>query len=831
MPSRFDRPHIDISGRAIPRPYQAPQESRGGGSAPRIREEHGRRLQVELAAAFRGADDTRSQDDRLEASSGVYLEVALRPGDKAKLERKSDGIRPGATHLERNNATTIALFVPDEARPVLEGILRDYASGPLTEKRQEPQRRDVVEPIEAIRQARLETLWTDDLQALPAGPQDAIWWEVWCFKGMEQQLLTAAERLQARVASEDNRLTFPEATVIPILANRVTIELLLFATVGISELRRASVTPTYFIEKDREEQLALAEDLADRTTWPPGDATAVCLLDTGVNRAHVLIEPALAPADATAVVADWGHDDGPDGHGTGMAGLALYGDLVAPLSDRREVALAHRLESVKILPPDGFAPNDPKSYGPITQAAAARAEIAAPERNRTFCLAVTNDNVSGARPTTWSAAIDQAAVGRMAGDDEEAPHRLFIVSVGNAPAHIERRRILAPDEYPIEDPGQAWNAITVGGYTDKIAIDDDGYDGWQPFVGAGELSPFTRTSVSWPQGGAPFKPEIVMEAGNRAVSPNGAEVLSVDSLALLTTGPNVERHPLVAVAATSAATAQAARLAAMLSAANPTLWPETIRALIVHSAEWTEPMKRTLDTASMRDGYELLRRFGYGVPSYERAVASATNHLALVAQNSITPFRSQGGRRFRNCHFYHLPWPRETLEEIGDTNVRLKLTLSYFIEPNPGASAAIDPQRYQSFGLRFALRRRLETITQFVERVNPLERDNPQDRVDVVPDDGWRFGPQSFSAGSLHCDEWRGPAIQLGARDVVCIKPVMGWWRTRGTVDECNREARYALVATLSTPEIDIDLYTPISMMVERAVDIEIPFEQNDDIE
>jgi hypothetical protein len=293
----------------------------------------------------------------------------------------------------------------------------------------------------------------------------------------------------------------------------------------------------------------------------------------------------------------------------------------------------------------------------------------------------------------------------------------------------------------------------------------------------------------------------------------------------------VAAQPLVAFSATSAATAQAARLAAMLSAANPAHWPETIRALIVHSAEWTEPMKQALDGASMRERYALLRRFGYGVPSFERAAASAANHLALIAQSSITPFQSRGGRRFKDCHYYHLPWPRERLEEIGERDVRLKITLSYFIEPNPGASAAIDPQRYQSFGLRFALRRRLETITQFIQRVNPLERDNPTDRVDVVPDQGWRFGPNSIAAGSLHCDEWIGPAVQLAARDILCVKPVIGWWRARGTTEQCDRETRYALIATLSAPDIDIDLHTAISTMVRQEIDIEIPFEDGGDAE
>lgn len=828
--TRFTLPHIDITDRAITRLYQAPQENMGGGSAPRVRDAHGARLQAELAAAFQGADATRPTDDRLEPAPATYLEIDLRRGDNPKvLEQKTAHIVPGATRLQEDETTTVALYVPDEARPILEGILRDYTSGPLTPKAQLPRHKPKVEAIEAIRQARLETFWTDDLDALPADPQQAIWWEVWCFKGMEAKTLEAAERLGARVATPDNRLYFPETVVVPILANRVTIELLLFAAAGISELRRASASPTFFTDVDRENQIGWAENLAERTTWPGSNAPAVCILDTGVNRAHVLIEPALAATDVTSIVAEWGADDGPDGHGTGMAGLALHGDLVAPLSDNRELVLTHRLESVKILPPDGFDVNDPRSYGAITQSAVALAEIAASHRTRVFCMAVTNENVSGARPTTWSAAIDQAAVGNMTGDDDEAPRRLFLISAGNAPAPVQRDQILSADDYPVEDPAQAWNAITVGGYTDKVEIDDEGYENWSPLAEAGEISPFTRTSVRWPQNKSPFKPEIVMESGNRAVSPAGDEVLSVDSLALLTTGHEVAQHPLVPFSATSAATAQAARLAAMLSAAYPDMWPETIRALIIHSAEWTEAMTASLDGANKRDAYSLLRRFGYGVPSFERASASADNHLALIAQNTITPFRSTDGRKFRDCHFYRLPWPREVLEGL-DADIRLKITLSYFIEPNPGASSAIDPQRYQSHGLRFDLRRRLETVTQFVERVNPLERDDPKARVVVTPDEGWRFGSQSFSAGSLHCDEWLGPAVQLTSRDIICVKPVMGWWRTRGTRDECNRQTRYGLVATLSAPGVEVDLHTPITLLVENAMNVEIAF-ANDEVD
>lgn len=778
-----------------------------------------------MQAAFIAADAVRPQDERLEPPQGIFLEVDLRRSSNPEttLERKSDKIRPGAVSTTENQEVRVALFVPDDARPVLQSILDEYLNGDLN-KRGEPPKKDKIEPIEAIRRARLETFWTDEPSALPQQPQDEIWWEAWCFSGLEDKVRESAQNINCIVAEDHYWLKFPEATVIPIRATRVTIELLLFATVGISELRRASASPVFFIESDYEDQTQWTENLAERVTWPAGDAPAVCLLDTGVNRAHILLEPAVSADDLLAVNDEWGAADHA-GHGTGMAGLALLGDLTPRLEDQGEITLQHRIESVKILPPDGFPSNDPKSYGSITQSAASLAEINKPERKRVFCLAVTNENVSGARATTWSSAIDQAAVGIMPGDEEGAPARLFVVSSGNAPPETDVNNILSADELPIEDPAQAWNALSVGGYTNKTDIDDAGYDGWTAMAEAGDLSPFTRTSVTWPQSRTAFKPDVVMESGNRAISPAGTEALSLDSLGVLTTGDDVDAQPLAPFAATSAAAAQCARIATQLSGTYPQFWPETIRALIVHSAEWTPKMAQELDAAgSMTARYPLLRKFGHGVPNFDRAAASANNHLALVAQNTITPFKVEGGaKKFSDCHFYKLPWPKTILEELGEQDVRLKLTLSYFIEPNPGRFASIDAQRYQSFGLRFDLKRRSESEDDFVKRTNPKEREDPLGPGPNARDNsGWKFGPNSVSAGSLHSDEWVGPAVDLAARDIVCVKPVIGWWRQ--SARNCRRTGRYALVATLSAPNLEVDLHTPIQLVVENQVGIEIPF-------
>jgi hypothetical protein len=824
MASRFALPHIEISHLKSQQPYVGVGAG-GGGSAVRIREEHGRRLQGELEAALNLAEELRSEDDRLPASTTSIIEVQLRRGaDPRSLDRKRENIRSGAAKADANDSPTIALFLPDSAREAFAKILDDYINGPLTETAGNPPNKAVIEAIEAFRAARLETLWTDDPKALPTDPQHQMWWGLWCWPSAEARVEETCARLNVRPANRDRRLYFPEAIVIPVLATRATIELMLFITGDIAELRRATDNPVFFLDDVTGDQHTWTDDFADRVVWPDNASPAVCLFDTGVNRAHALIEPALAGTDLHTLNPDWGVDDiDGQGHGTSMAGMILHGDLTAALSDSAKRTLKHRIESVKILPPNGFAENEPASYGALTQAAIALPEIAAPDRTRIYCLAVSNLDVSGSTPSTWSAAIDQAAAGSMIGDGDPDHRRLIVVAAGNVAAETDPAKIKPQDDHPIEDPAQAWNALSVGGYTDLIEVREKGYEDWVPLAAAGELSPHSRTSVTWPQSRAPFKPEIVMEAGNRALNRAGTEALTFGSLSLLSTGSDVAKAPLVPFQATSAASAQAARLAAQIAADHPDYWPELVRGLIVHSAEWTKPM---LDAFANSDGkrqkYEMVRRFGYGVPDYDRATASANNHLALFAQATIQPFKLEGERQFNECHYYQLPVPRDLLEKLENEPVELKITLSYFIDPNPGFSANIEPQRYQSYGLRFDLKRKTEPIETFKKRVNAAERQNPRKGPRVEPDDDrWLLGPNSISAGSLHCDVWTGPAIELLGRDTLCIKPVNGWWRDRAGREYVNKSTRYALIVTLKAQNVDIDLYTAIKAVVDISLDVE----------
>lgn len=92
---------------------------------------------------------------------------------------------------------------------------------------------------------------------------------------------------------------------------------------------------------------------------------------------------------------------------------------------------------------------------------------------------------------------------------------------------------------------------------------------------------------------------------------------------------------------TSPATAQATNFAAKIRDLYPNYRPETVRALIVHSAEWTEEMLKQFykNTGKKSDYAEIFRICGYGVPNLEKAIYSASNSLVLIAENEIQPYQ------------------------------------------------------------------------------------------------------------------------------------------------------------------------------------------------
>lgn len=836
-------PHIYLPGHGDRENFTSPLSPRGGGALPeRDRARHAGKLRRDIAVAVEAAEAQRTARDPSIAAGaeGFYLEFEIPVAQAAVVDRLENkqgrqpielvAVRPSPTDPLGHVLATV--YVPATRAGYYDAKVEQYesedkinyergsdrqvltdADGNPIEKSRRPKNEALVASLDAVRLAGLQSLYTDPA-ALPPADQE-VWWEVWLRSGSRQVFEHAAARLN--IAARDHAVRFAEREVLLVRGTREALARLIAHTDAVAELRLNRDTPAAFMAMEPTAQIEWVDDVLDRLVPPPADAPAVCILDSGVTRNHPLIEPALAVGDQQAWTVDWTPDDQGQwrGHGTQMSGLALYGDLTPVLLGNGSITLALRLESVKILPDRGQ--NDPDLYGHITASAVSLAEIGAPQRSRVFCMAVTaeGDHWRG-RPSSWSAKVDDLAYGD--GTDQ----RLIAISAGNIALHyLASEYHDQNDASGIESPAQAWNALTVGAITEKCNITDPTFAGWRAMAPAGDLSPCSRTSLTF-RDDWPIKPDVVFEGGNQGVDPAIEAGDHVDDLALLSAYHRPNERLLTVTGDTSAATALVARMGAQILAESGDAWPETIRALIVHSARWTDAMLAHLPQRPSQSHKKLLvRRYGYGIPDLGRALRSTANDVTLVVEGEMQPFRRDAAAvKPRDMILHDFPWPQAELEELGDATVAMRVTLSYFVEPNPGERGWTQKHQYASHGLRFAVKRAEESMTAFRRRINKAARDEETTGDLGGTEAGWFLGPRLRNKGSIHSDTWQGTATDLASRHAVAIFPTGGWWRQKPALGRAERRIRYSLIVSLEAP-VGIDLYTPIQMTIAPDVQVD----------
>jgi hypothetical protein len=752
-----------------------------------------------------------------ESPPGFALDLGSLESQKKGIELLS--VQEGKPGAEGGSPQRAVVRVPDEQVRFFLDRFEAFATE-RTKEKGNPKYQQMVQRIAAIRLATLKELWTDSAPYPAQGV--SVWWELWLRRRdgeEEDRLATFAE--QAGISLGASRLGFDDRTVVLARATPEQLAASVDVLGDIAEARLAKELPTFFAELPPIDQAAWTADLAQRMTSPREDAPAVCVLDTGVNRGHPLLEVATATADVQSCDAAWGVDDH-HGHGTEMAGLALLGNLSGHLASGAQVPVDHRLESVKILPPLGHPPTPPDLYGARTAQASSLAEIQAPDRLRAFLMAVScQDTRDRGLPTSWSAAVDALASGRtfdpttqgLVYINAQAPAdgKLFILAAGNV-GEIAADHINRSDLEVVHDPGQAWNALTVGAFTERGVIEEAGYEEWRTVSAPGDLSPYSATSVSFGRQW-PLKPDVVFEGGNVGHDGAGHFQEGLPSLSLLSTYRRPADGHFVPTWATSAAAAQAARMSARLRHRYPEFWPETVRGLIANSARWTPRMRTHLGrsaTAGVKEN--LVRRFGLGVPDEGRAMYSARDALTLVSQSVIKPYKDG---HLRELHFHALPWPRESLVQLGEEPVALRVTLSYFVEPNPGRRGWKLRHSYASHGLRFEVKGALEEVDHFRARLNKLAVDEEVERPSAEDaGEGWFLGRTIRNRGSMHSDVWHGTAADLAERGHIAVFPVSGWWKAQQKRDRSEIGARYALIVTIESPGVDVDIWTPVAQLV-----------------
>jgi len=841
MPHPQDLKHIYYFYQGSSETYKGKSGNGGKQYGHKNRQQHGSQLIQEFENAWKQAQAERQKYPALAVKDkhGMFLEFEIIPGYEdvlQKFDRKQDKTELRAVRSLVDGDITKKLatvFIPDDKENVFTDKFNAYLYEEKTSKKGKvsPKEQAFAESLEHIKLAVLQSFWTDIPELFPQDETENFWWEVWLsIRDMGENL----DAFQNKITELGLGLCstgfsdFPERKVTLLYGNRKQIQILLDQNDQVSELRRAK-DAVFFLEQSRIEQREWETELLERIQNVGNGKQAICILDSGVNKGSPLIAPFLNDHDRHAYHPSWTLND-QDGHGTAMAGLALYGDLTEALASTAPIEVPYHLESVKIKPPSGFEGVDKPEFSAMTVESVARVEVSAPLAQRVYCLAVAaKDGRERGQPSLWSANVDRLSVGV-----HQQPKRLFVLAAGNQSFAAMQQYIESNFSEDIHDPGQAWNALTVGAYTEKVTIAEPDFQHYQPIAPAGDLCPTSSTSVTWLQRSRqrarwskkwPNKPDFVLEGGNYALDPSGQDPTWLDSLSLLSIDHRAINHVFKTMRDTSAATAQAARMAGRLWAAYPELWPETLRALLVHTADWTPGMwsrvKSEWPQANQRERFErLLCLYGYGVPQLNKALWSAQNRLVMMVQDTLQPFKKNKGKSipsFNEMHLQNLPWPTDVLASLGETEVSMRVTLSYFIEPGPGHRGFSQRYRYASHGLRFDVKTPEESPEQFRKRLNPDETSETESDSQA-----WDLGPDIRHRGSVHSDIWRGTAAQLASRGVIGVYPVTGWWKERTHCKRWDAQARYALIVSIETPEVETDIYTPVQTQTQISIENQV---------
>ena len=821
--------------------YEAPQR---GGARPALPsldpKAHRSKLLQQLDTLSQAV---RSRAEAARDPSASRELIAVRPAPDAKLaaeqldDKKSDARLVG----EVPDTGTVVLDVASAELEYLRKKVDAFGDdskvevkvgrdGSVTTRRDKER---AVAPVESIGLATLEDIQGARLRAESVVPDRPYWFEVAC-RGGYRCPPTDTEASRAQISRQLHRLGASQ----PIDEFLAPEKVYFFLRLTQSQLRalHAATDCVYEVELAPEplRDLKLLDELTTGelktfTLIPPEPkAPSVVLLDTGIATNHPLLSPALLAA--TSVTPEIPSPEDTYGHGTKMAGIALYRDRLASDIQHGTAVATHWIQSSRLLvaPKLGLASDENYDKWPVLTAKAVRAaeDADSQTRDRVFVLAVTRSMqdppLSGLVPTLWSHAVDQIAY-------HDGSGRLLVVSAGNA---RDEQWLALAEQHPalqlsekIHQPAQAPNALTVGAFTERVELPNlpDYLEHRVVASKPGGISPYTSTGLVGSEWS--IKPDIVLEGGNLAIS-GGLPATNVPGLCALTTHHHhTHGQPLGPIAMTSEATARAGYLAARVWTVEPRLKPQTVRALIVHSASWTKTMMEQFPGMNDR-----LLACGYGVPD-ERVASECAQGIATIVVEDIMPTgvleeepkkappkrpttKATERKLRRRVKLFRLPLDH-TLLDHTDPDVELRVTLSYFAEPNKFGRRTL-----HGLDLKWDMQGPQESEDEFLQRINVLRRPKAADgkRAKVVTKKSfdWDVGIQMRSRGTLQSDRWRGNLSQLVGDKLIAIVPVLGWWDQRPALQ--TQEMPFSLVVSVFGPGV----YAAIKPRIEAAAAIPI---------
>lgn len=406
------------------------------------------------------------------------------------------------------------------------------------------------------------------------------------------------------------------------------------------------------------EQKSGEDDFEIEIIPPNVNAVKVCVIDSGIQENHKLIEPAIDSANSRSYVdgdtstADYFRQSG---HGTKVAGAVLYPQSIPK---EGQFQLEHFVQNARILDADNCLPSnkfEPKLMEEI---------VSDYSDTRIFNLSVaTNCSYSGTHMPAWAASLDKLI---------HEKDIIFVVSAGNLyissawnrslgiKEHIEAGR-----EYPnyldrsgakIANPGVSYFALTVG----SIAKEDFEDKDYKSLAGKDRVSPFSRTGLGmWNC----IKPDVVEFGGDFAKNKLSTELITNEA-----TSPELVNSTLYGASATgkdscgtSFSAPKVSYIAAKLQAEHPDESAQMYRALIVQSARLPE---HCFHNPTFND----FTYYGYGIPDVNRALNNSESRITFIQSGKVKP---------KMADIYRVEIPKDLRGEGKDFRILVEITLAF----------------------------------------------------------------------------------------------------------------------------------------------------------
>jgi subtilisin family serine protease len=416
---------------------------------------------------------------------------------------------------------------------------------------------------------------------------------------------------------------------------------------GVAELDQIcllDLVPQPRLEPEELAELQDIQRLPDTVPDPPDDAPVVGIIDTGIRAGHPLLRPAVVDA-AAPDAAFSGQGEDAHGHGTAVAGITLYGDLL-DAARRRQFEPRFWLASVRVLDDNGNPPLHRSWIGLIAEAIEYLAdELGCRIINLSF--GVANSPYVGGKSTPLAAELDTLA---------RRYRLLLVVSAGNidhatlipaAQLLADWPRYLTDDGHEIIDPAQSALALTVGAIAERDGVTSPTAGttlGRKAVAAVPGPAPYTRRGPGVMQA---IKPELVANGGNWVYDQATGERIRDPAVEVVSTSGAYPQRLFGSAAGTSLAAPFITHLAGRLSTTYPDLSANALRALLAQAAVNDPSLVAQFEAFEADQRERLCQELcGFGVPTWELAGRSTDNRVVLYAEDSVRP---------DDFHVYRIP--------------------------------------------------------------------------------------------------------------------------------------------------------------------------------